>query len=49
MFELAMSEQVAAWQLNSSGQWLRMQFDAEGNKLRDFQDTIMQTIAEKKN
>ena len=45
MFELAMSDQVAAWQLESSGNWLRSQFDDEGNKLSDFQDTIMQSIA----
>jgi polyphosphate kinase len=45
MFELAMSEQVASWHLESSGNWLRSQFDDEGNKLSDFQDTIMQSIA----
>ena len=45
MFELAMSEQVASWRLESSGTWLRSQFDDEGNKLSDFQDTMMQSIA----
>jgi polyphosphate kinase len=45
MFELAMSEQVASWHLESSGNWLRSQFDDEGNKLSDFQDIIMQSIA----
>jgi polyphosphate kinase len=45
MFELAMSEQVASWRLESSGVWLRSQFDDEGNKLSDFQDTMMQSIA----
>ena len=45
MFELAMSDQVASWRLESNGDWLRSQFDEEGNKLSDFQDTIMQSIA----
>ena len=45
MFELAMSEQVASWRLDSNGNWLRSQFDGEGNKLSDFQDVTMQAIA----
>jgi polyphosphate kinase len=45
MFELAMSDLVASWRLESSGSWLRIQFDGEGNKLSDFQDTIMQSIS----
>jgi polyphosphate kinase len=45
MFELAMSDQVSAWRLDSSGNWLRSAFDDEGNKLSDYQDTIMQSIA----
>jgi polyphosphate kinase len=45
MFELAMSDLVASWRLESSGSWLRSQFDGEGNKLSDFQDTIMQSIS----
>lgn len=48
MFELAMSEQIAAWQLESDGNWLRKQFDEEGNKLNDFQDTIMQAVSEQR-
>jgi polyphosphate kinase len=44
MFELAMSDQVSAWRLDSSGNWLRSAFDDEGNKLSDYQDTIMQSI-----
>ena len=44
MFELAMSKQVASWQLESSGNWLRSQFDSEGTKLSDFQDTMMNSI-----
>jgi polyphosphate kinase len=46
MFELAMSEQVSSWALESSGNWVRSQFDSEGNTLRDFQDTIMKSISE---
>jgi polyphosphate kinase len=46
MFELAMSEQVSSWALESSGNWVRSQFDSEGNALRDFQDTIMKSISE---
>jgi len=46
MFELAMSEQIASWNLESSGNWVRSQFDSEGNTLSDFQDTIMKSISE---
>jgi polyphosphate kinase len=46
MFELAMSEQIASWNLKSSGNWVRSQFDSEGNTLSDFQDTIMKSISE---
>jgi polyphosphate kinase len=46
MFELAMSEQVAAWALEPSGNWRRSQFDSEGNALRDFQDAMMSSISE---
>ena len=46
MFELGMSEQIASWSLDSSGTWLRSQFDSEGNTLSDFQDTLMKSISE---
>jgi polyphosphate kinase len=46
MFELAMSEQVSSWALETSGNWVRSQFDSEGNTLSDFQDTIMKSISE---
>jgi polyphosphate kinase len=49
MFELAMSEQIASWSLDSSGNWVRSQFDSEGNTLSDFQDTIMKSISEPRN
>jgi polyphosphate kinase len=46
MFEIAMSDHIASWNLDSSGNWLRSQFDSEGNSLSDFQDTIMKSISE---
>jgi polyphosphate kinase len=46
MFELAMSEQVASWALEATGNWRRSQFDSEGNALRDFQDTMMLSVSE---
>jgi polyphosphate kinase len=46
MFELAMSEQVASWTLEPSGNWRRSQYDAEGNALKDFQDSMMLSISE---
>ena len=49
MFELAMSEQVASWALEPTGNWRRTQFDSEGNALRDFQDTMMLSISEPRN
>ena len=49
MFELSMSEQIASWSLDSSGNWVRSQFDSEGNTLSDFQDTIMKSISEPRN
>lgn len=49
LFDLAMSEQISAWTLQKDGSWLRSQFDADGNHLRDFQDTTMQAITDGKN
>jgi polyphosphate kinase len=46
MFELAMSDQVCSWRLDSTGHWTRKQFDDEGNKLSDFQDTLMSAISD---
>jgi polyphosphate kinase len=45
MFELAMSDEVCSWSLDATGSWNRRQFDAQGNHLKDFQDTIMQSVA----
>lgn len=44
MFDLAMSEAICSWKLDSSGAWKRNQLDATGNKLADFQDTMMNAI-----
>ena len=44
MFELAMSDEVCSWKLNSAGIWKRDQFDQAGNRLVDFQDTIMNSV-----
>jgi polyphosphate kinase len=49
LFDLAMSEQISAWTLQKDGNWLRSQFDVDGNHLRDFQDTTMQAITDGKN
>jgi len=46
MFDLAMSDQISSWTLGSDGSWIRSQFDDEGNQLNDFQNTIMQSIAD---
>jgi polyphosphate kinase len=48
LFDLAMSDQISSWKLNSEGQWQRTQFDEDGNQLRDFQDVIMQAISDKR-
>lgn len=44
MFDLAMSESVCSWKLDSTGSWKRSQFDSHGTKLADFQDTMMNSI-----
>ncbi|MFM7014674.1 MAG: RNA degradosome polyphosphate kinase [Actinomycetota bacterium] len=46
LFELAMSDQVSSWILQSDGTWKRSQFDQEGNHLRDFQDVLMSAISQ---
>jgi len=46
MFDLALSDQVSAWTLESDGSWTRKQFDEDGNALVDFQNSIMQSISD---
>jgi len=48
LFDLAMSDQISSWKLNSEGQWKRTQLDEDGNQLRDFQDVMMQAISDKR-
>lgn len=48
MFDLAMSEGISSWRLDSTGSWMRSQFDANGTKLEDFQDTMMNSISSTK-
>jgi polyphosphate kinase len=47
MFELAMAEDMAGWDLDSTGSWGREQFDDSGIPLRDFHDTVMRSITER--
>jgi polyphosphate kinase len=44
VFSLAMSDDSASWHLDSTGKWTRHQFGADGQPLKDVQDTIMQQI-----
>jgi polyphosphate kinase len=47
MFSLAMAEDMAGWDLDPNGVWVRKQFDNSGIALRDFQDAVMQSITER--
>jgi polyphosphate kinase len=49
IFELAMSNKVASWHLDSEGTWNRHQKNATGDYLTDFQDFIMNEIYSKRN
>jgi polyphosphate kinase len=44
MFSLAMAENMAGWDLDASGSWVRNQFDDSGVALEDFQDAVMRSI-----
>ena len=48
LFILAMGDSVASWHLQSSGDWERHQFDANGKKLVDVQDELMRFTASRK-
>jgi polyphosphate kinase len=41
LFTLAMNESSSSWHLESSGAWIRHQFDSNGKKLVDVQDELM--------
>jgi polyphosphate kinase len=47
LFELGMGK-VSAWQLESGGDWVRIDSDAQGNKLVDMQDELMARTLKKK-
>jgi polyphosphate kinase len=47
LLELGMGK-VSAWQLESGGDWLRIDSDAQGNKLVDMQDELMARTLKKK-
>jgi polyphosphate kinase len=47
MFSLAMAEDMAGWDLDANGVWVRKQFDTSGVALRDFQDAVMRSITDR--
>ena len=47
MFTLAMSEEISGWDLDATGVWVRIQFDASGAPLQDFQDEVMRSITQR--
>ena len=49
LLDLGMGEEVALWQLQSSGEWLRRNRSPEGEKLANMQDELMaRTLAKKR-
>lgn len=49
LFDLAMSDEVSSWHLDSSGKWSRHQFGVGGVRLIDVQDQIMRDVHSKRN
>ncbi|MFM6977863.1 MAG: RNA degradosome polyphosphate kinase, partial [Micrococcales bacterium] len=49
LFDLAMSEEVSSWHLDSEGKWSRHQFGDGGVRLIDVQDQIMKDVHAKRN
>jgi polyphosphate kinase len=49
LFDLAMSDEVASWHLDSEGKWSRHQFGEGGVRLIDVQDQIMKDVHAKRN
>lgn len=49
LFDLAMSNESASWQLDSSGNWTRHQFAENGARLIDVQDQIMKNVHARRN
>ena len=48
LLDLGMGDQVARWELKSSGEWLRQGVDENGEKLVDMQDELMVRTLKKK-
>lgn len=48
LMDLGMGDEVALWQLQSSGEWFRRDTAPDGSKLVDMQDALMQRTLEKK-
>ena len=48
VFILAMSPKASSWHLESSGAWIRNQFNEQGEKLVDVQDELMRITASRK-
>ncbi len=49
LFDLAMSDEVSSWHLDSEGKWSRHQFGEGGVRLIDVQDQIMKDVHAKRN
>jgi polyphosphate kinase len=49
LFDLAMSDDVSSWHLDSEGKWSRHQFGEGGVRLTDVQDQIMKDVHAKRN
>ncbi|HEY7796463.1 MAG TPA: hypothetical protein VIB61_01660, partial [Microbacteriaceae bacterium] len=47
VFDLAMSDEISAWDLNADSQWIRTTSGPSG-QLADYQDMLMQRTLEKK-
>jgi polyphosphate kinase len=43
LLDLAFDEGTASWRLQSTGEWERHAFDAEGAPLRDMQEVLIQS------
>jgi polyphosphate kinase len=41
LFDFAYDPETSAWDLLPDGTWVRRQFDAAGNRLRDYQETLI--------
>ena len=49
LFDLAMADTSSSWHLGASGEWIRHQYDAEGQPLVDVQDQLMKSVYASRN